>query len=195
MSRSVTLLRASLFALAIVLVMLSSPAGAAGGPQIGDTRVERAPIGQKGGLMNPVVWCPSGANPRVRTVVEGITNDFNEVWKYRGSLPGLYFPRVEVGRYRLTTQASCRLRSAKRIEVVIVREKTARTTVSRAEFRRIKHGMTRAKVEKIVGYDGHGSRYGAQMYRTYDMMPFWRYAGVELRHGHVVRKSWNFSHD
>jgi hypothetical protein len=195
LSGSVTLLRASLCALAIVFVTPSSPAEAAGGPQIGDTRVERAPIGQKGGLMNPVVWCPSGANPRVRTVVEGITNDFNEVWKYRGSLPGLYFPRVQVGRYQLSTQASCGQNTAKRIEVVRVREKTARTTISLAEFRRIRHGMTRARVTNIVGYDGRGSRYGARMYRTYDMMPFWRYTGVEFRNGRVVRKSWNFSHD
>jgi hypothetical protein len=175
--------------------MESGPALAAAKPQIDDTRVERAPIGKKGGLMNPVVWCPSGAEPRVRTVVEGVTNDFHDVWRYRGTLPGLFFPRVRVGRYQLSTTARCQRKVAKRVEVVRVKEKTARTTMSRAEFRRIKRGMTRAQVRRIVGYDGHGSRYGAWMYRTYDMMPFWRYSNVEFRHGRVVRKSWNVDHD
>ena len=195
MSRGHTTVCASLGALVIVSLMPSYPAQAADGPQIGDTRVERAPTGQKGGLMNPVVWCPSGADPRVRTVVTSLTNDFHDVWKYRGTLPGLYFPRVAVGRYQLTTKARCGGKSASRVEVVKVKEKSAVTTMSLGEFRKIKRGMTRAKVEKIVGYDGYGSRYGAWMSRTYDLMPFWRYAGVEFRNGHVVRKTWNFDHD
>jgi len=141
-------------------------------PQIEDTRVERAPMGEQGGLMNPVVWCPDFREPKVRTVARGLDSGFHKVWRYRGSLPGLYFPRVEVGRYRLTTKARCGGTTAKRVEVVVVEEKTARTTIARKEFNQIERGMTQAKVRRIVGYTGTGSRYRARVYRTYDMMPF-----------------------
>lgn len=195
MSRNLTSLRALLCALVVAIVLPTGSADAASDPQIADTRVERAPIGKKGGLMNPVASCQSDSEPRVKTVVEGLDNDFAVTWKYRGALPGLYFPRLDVGRYRLTTQAWCGRDMAERAEVARIREKTDQTTVSRAEFRRIRVGMTPSQVTKIVGHHGYNSRYGSQLYRTYDMMPFWKYSSVEFRGGHVVRKQWNFGHD
>lgn len=195
MSRFTAALCALLCALAGMSTADTASAYAEGGPSIGDTRVERAPIGQKGGLMNPVVWCPSGAEPAVRTIVEGLDNNFRAVWRYRGSLPGLYFPRVAVGRYELSTEARCGTRSAQRVEVVRVHEKTARTTMSWKEFRQIRRGMTPTRVSRIVGYSGRGGRYGNQMWRTFDLMAFWQYGSVEFRNGRVVRKDWKFDHD
>lgn len=192
--------RSLLVALAVVL-MGSVPAPSSSvapgdrTPQIADTGVVHAPTGEKGGLMNPVVWCTNHREPRVRTVVEGIDNDFRRVWRYRGSLPGLYFPRVEVGRYRLTTRGVCGQKTATRVEVVKVRQKVARTTVSRSEWQQVDRGMTRGEVRRIIGYDGTGSRRGRVMHRSYDMMPFWSVSVVKFRDGRVVAKYWDLDHD
>ncbi|WP_141015568.1 hypothetical protein [Nocardioides sambongensis] len=170
-------------------------ASASAKPQIGDTRVERAPIGKKGGLMNPVVWCPSGQEPRIRTEVTGLDTDFHVVWRYRGTLPGMFFPRVAVGRYELATKARCGRRTATRVETVRVKEKTHATTVTRSEFKRIKRGMTRSQVTRIIGYDGWGTSYAGTMWRTYEMMAFWGLSTVEFRDRRVVRKFWKVGHD
>lgn len=195
MTRLFTVACALLCAVGLTAHAPTASAQARDRAQISETRVERAPIGQKGGLMNPVAWCRSGARPRVRTVVTGLDNRFRRVWRYRGSYPGMYFPRVAVGRYRLTTRASCHRARARRVEVATVRRKTLRTTISPREFRRIKSGMSRDRVRRIVGYDGSGTRLGRQMWRSYDMMKFWAYTSVEFRRGRVVSKSWNVDHD
>lgn len=195
-SRIAVLLCALLCSLFTVSEVVQATAAEAGKPKIADTRVERAPIGKKGGLMNPVAWCPNYAtSPRVRTVVKGLDNSFRRVWKYRGSLPGMYFPRVAVGRYVLSTTAKCGRATARRTETVRVKRKTARTTMSIREFRRIKRGMNTKQVTRIVGSKGHNSRYGNELVRQYDLMQFWQYGSVTFRNGRVVRKSWKFGHD
>lgn len=146
--------------------------------------------------MNPVAWCPDHVTrPKVRTVVRGLDNGFRRVWRYRGSYPGRYFPRVEVGRYRLTTKAWCGKRAARRVETVRVEEKTAATTMSHAEYRRIKRGMTPKQVRRIVGVRAFASSYRNQLWWTFDLMPFWQYGTVEFRDRRLVRKAWNVGHD
>lgn len=182
--------------LTALFVLPGPPADAAGEPKIGDTQAVDAPTGKKGGLLTPYVACASYDNePRVRTVIEGVGNGFRDVYEYRGTYPGYGFPRVTVGRYEVTTTARCGSTKATRVETVRVREKSAKRTVSRAEFSRIKRGMTRARVKKIIGYDGRGSRYAGEMTRTYDMMPFWQIALVVFRDDRVVKKHWRVGHD
>lgn len=184
--------------LTLVLVLAVgtfAPAQAVVKPAIGDVPVVHAPIGERGGLMNPVVWCADGRSPKVRTVVTGVDSEFRRVFDYRGSLPGLYFPRVEVGRYKLVTRATCGVTAAWRAETVTVREKTHKRTISRSEFRRIKRGMTVRAVNRIVGYPGTAFSYGSTMSRTYDQMEFWQMATIEFRRGRATGKWWNVGHD
>jgi single stranded DNA-binding protein len=68
--------------------------------------------------------------------------------------------------------------------------------LSRAEFRRIKKGMTPDEVRDIVGYRGKAAgRFGKTRFRTYDMMAFWRWSLVIHKDGNVRSKRWNVEHD
>ena len=69
-------------------------------------------------------------------------------------------------------------------------------TVSRAEWQRIKRGMTRAEVAAIVGSDGRDPfRYAGRVTVTYDLMAFWKWSLIEYRGGRVTAKYWNVGHD
>ena len=121
---------------------------------------------------------------------------YTRTYRWKGALPGVYFPRVKVGTYRSTTTAWCRTNKATRTQAVRVTEKTLQTTISRAEFRRIKRGMSRDRVRHIVGYPGlDAGTYAGEATRNYDMMAFWRWASITYRDGRVVRKAWDVDHD
>jgi hypothetical protein len=163
-------------------------------PRIGDAHAFDAPQGDRGGIETPYVYCSTyRAEPRVRVDFESLRTGRTHTYQWTGSLPNMGFPRVEVGRYRVTTAATCRGTTRTREQNVTVREKAPRTTVSRAEWRRIKRGMTVERVRRIVGYAGESMP--GSTGRIYDMMPFWRWSVVDYRNGRVVSKMWNVGHD
>lgn len=201
MSRSSALVAVLAFTLGIALAVPGGVAPAAGSvagrATIADAQVVDAPIGERGAIMTPVVSCPRWqVEPRVRTVIAGVTSDFRKVYRYRGTYPGYGFPRVSVGDYRVKTIAYCRGIRSKRSELVTVVEKTRRRTISRAEFRAVKRGMSARRVREIVGYGGEFTGpYDGRGFRTYDMMAFWAIAVIEFQDGRVTRKFWDVGHD
>lgn len=175
----------------------SAPATAQSPPQIYDAAAFDAPINEKGGIMNPVPYCSNyHTEPRARWVLTNTETGYSRTFKWRGSYPGLYFPRVKVGRYRSTTVAWCGTDKARAVQTVEVGQKTYKTTVSKAEWRRIKVGMTPQRVRQIVGYGGVASPgYAGERSRTYDMMAFWRWSIVVYKNGKVTKKYWDVGHD
>lgn len=195
MSRRVATL---LLSIAIALTPLGlSPASAAVVPQIQQSQAFDAPVGGKGGIMSPYVSCSNyRIEPRVRWTVTRLATGRSRTYRWTGALPGMHFPRVAVGRYRVRTVATCRGTSARKVDTVRVREKTYNGTVSRSEFRRVTRGMTRAQVAEIIGNDGRDPfRYNGVTTRTYDMMAFWSWSIIRYRDGRVVDKFWDVGHD
>lgn len=165
-------------------------------PVIEDVQVFDAPIGKKGGIMTPYVGCSNWrVEPRARVVMSALDSDWRRVYEWRGAYPAAGFPRAAVGDYQIRTVAWCRGNRLSRTEVVTVKEKTPRRTISRAEFDQIRRGMTRERVREIVGYDGEFAGRYRGTFRTYDMMAFWAWASVLYRDGRVARKYWDVDHD
>lgn len=187
--------------LAAVFVAAFLPAGAANAqgprPEIPAPVAVGAPIGHKGGVLNPFVSCSRySVDPRVKWTLTSVETGASHTYRWTGALPGVYFPRVPAGAYRSTTTAWCRGERLTRTHAVRVVQKTRATTISRAEFRRIHHGMTRARVRHVVGFDAKAcGTYAARTTCIYDMMPFWAWATVTYRDGRVVAKQWDVDHD
>lgn len=160
-----------------------------------------APQGGKGGIMSPYVSCTGGElEPVVRMVLTEVSTGKKRTFRWTGALPGVHFPRVAPGYHWVYTGARCGTGedavAAARTQKVLIREKTARTTMSWTEYTRIKRDMTRAQVKAIVGNDGHSpSTYDGATTRTYDNMPFWRWSTVTYRDGRVISKAWDVDHD
>ena len=183
--------------LAVALSVGGASAQAGPRPVIHDAQAFRAPVDGRGGIESPYVSCTNyRVEPRVRWVLENTATGSTHTYRWKGALPGVYFPRVRVGTYRSTTTAWCRSNRATRTQSVRVTEKTLQNTISRPEFRRIKRGMSRDRVRHIVGYPGvDAGTYAGETTRNYDMMAFWRWASITYRDGHVVRKAWDVEHD
>jgi hypothetical protein len=179
-------------------VLTQKPASAAGPqPHISAVHVERAPIGERGGIAMPTVYCTGlRVAPRVNVRVIQRETGKEKTYAWVGSYPNAYFPRVPVGHYRVVTDARCAEISAKRVEAVEVVEKTAETTMSRSEFDAITNGMTKAEVRQQVGYGGHrAGTFRGKVMRTNEDMPFWSFSIVEFSDGRVVGKYWDVDHD
>lgn len=187
--------------------LVSAVSAPSSGATLGDsrllvtTRISQAaafdaPAGGKGGISNPVVWCSDYSEPTTTWTLTNLDSGWSRTWSWRGSLPGYYFPRVPVGEYRSETLGTCRGVQNSRSQKLDVAEKTVDGTVSRAEWRRIQRGMTRAQVAEIVGSDGRDPfRYAGKVSVTYDLMAFWQWSVIEYRGGRVVAKYWNVGHD
>lgn len=166
-------------------------------PQIGAAVAIRAPIGAKGGVESPYVYCAnSPASPKVRWVLTNTNTGRSLTYRWHGVNPTMRVPRVPVGTYKSKTTAWCRTVKGTRRQSLTVREKTHATTISRDEFRSIRPGMSATQVSKIVGYGGRSAgSYAGKKMRTYDMMAFWSWALITHRDGGVVVKSWGVAHD
>jgi hypothetical protein len=192
-----TLHAAGLAAAIIAIGGAAAPAHAAPRPYHFEAIAFDAPQGGKGGVMTPFVACSNlRVEPRVRSVIQNTATGQTWTYRWRGALPGYGFPRVEVGQYEVRTRATCGTTTRRWTDTVRVEEKTPERTVSRAEWRKIKRGMTVDRVAQIVGYRGvRGGRHAGTVTRTYDMMRFWRWSVIEYREGRVVYKRWNVDHD
>jgi hypothetical protein len=164
---------------------------------IGKATAFGAPTGKDGGISNPFVYCTGGkVEPRVRWVLTHEETGEKETFRWTGSLPNVAFPRVEPGHYISYAVARCGDARATRRQGLEVLQKTAETTISRAEFKEIKDGMTRRQVKGIVGYGGKSlGDYENEHGRSYDLMPFWRWSIVVFTDGLVTDKLWDVAHD
>lgn len=164
---------------------------------ISNPAVFDAPIGEKGGISNPVASCTNyRVEPRTKWTLTNTDTGWTRTYRWTGALPGMYFPRVPVGTYESTTTGKCRKVEKTRVQTVTVKEKTLDGTVSRGEWVQIRRGMTRAQVADIVGNAGRDPfRWDGKLTVTYDMMRFWRWSLISYRDGRVVEKLWNVAHD
>jgi hypothetical protein len=155
-------------------------------------RAIRAPIGQKGGIRAPQVACASPwLTPRVTWTVRSTATGARRTERWRGAAPRRTVLRVAVGRYASRTVVACGTRRTVARHAVDVRRKTSHTTMSRSEFRRIKRGMTRHQVTRIVGYAGRRqASAGGVRTVSYEIMRFRRWSDVLYLDGRVVAKRW-----
>ncbi len=195
---------ATLLALALVASVGTGPAKAATTQQAADAQVRiaapqafPAPTDKPGGVRSPLATCGTdGMEPTTTWTLRNRKAGWAQSWHWTGSLPGRYFPRVEAGRYESTTVATCGDVTLESTHELRVKEKTRAGTVSKGEWKKIRKGMTRAKVKAIVGSNGRdASTVGKKTTVTYDMMPFYRWSHVVYRNGKVVDKEWNVAHD
>src|SRR3954453_17843066 len=135
---------------ALIIAGTTAPALSVTGPHIGRALAYGAPTAQKGGVENPVAYCDNyQVEPRTRWVLKSPETGYSRTFSWRGALPGIAFPRVAVGTYSSKTTAWCGSHTAVRTQTVVVKQKTARTTISRAEFNSIHRGMTVERVRDI----------------------------------------------
>lgn len=181
--------------LAVSLFMGAQPASAA--PTINDVIAVDAPVREKGGIMSPYTDCANpNVVPRNKMVLKNLVNGNRGVFRWRDSLPGYWFPRLVVGEFKATTTVRCAGYTRVRTQRVEIEQKTHESTVSRAEWRRVRVGMSRERVARVVGTDGRDPfRYGGRSTRTYDNMPFWAWSNIAYRNGRVVEKYWQPGHD
>ncbi len=156
-----------------------------------------APKNEQGGVQSPYVSCSKNqVAPRVKWVLTNLETDESNTYRWRGALPGVHFPRVDVGTYRSRTTAWCNGNKASRVHEVDVDQKTYKKTVSRREFRKVRRGMTRSEVREVVGFRGKDcSAYNGRRTCVYDMMAFWRWSFITFKDGEVVSKLWDVGHD
>ena len=181
-------------ALTIAGTVLVVPAAAAAvHPVIRTVRAFDAPAGGKGGITAPWVSCSDYVtDPTVTWVLTDLGTGATRRWHWSGGDTRSRFPRVPAGHYRSRTVATCGADPATRTQLAVVRQKTERSTVSRAEFDRIDRGMSQERVTRIVGYPGTaGASVGATAWRFYDRMPFMKLAEIKYRHGRVAATFWN----
>lgn len=176
----------------------AAPASARGShATIAAPQPERAPRNAPGGIMSPYVACHKAKRkPHVMWTLNNVATGWQTTYSWVGAYPGMRFPRVEPGTYVSTTNATCKGRQTVQTATVVVTRKTRGTTISRAEFHRISHGMSHRKVDHLVGYAGRSSYATPHGHVViYDMNAFWSWATVRFRHGHVVGKRWDVGHD
>jgi hypothetical protein len=188
--------------LAAVLIFAFTPLGGASAaagvqPRIPKPVAVDAPTAEKGGVLNPFVSCTRyTVEPRVKWTLTRVKTGKSHTYRWTGALPGMYFPRVAVGRYRSKTTGRCRGNQLTRVHTVRVIQKTLGSTISRAEFKQVRRGMSRAKVGEVVGFDGKACWvYSGRTSCNYDMMSFWAWAMITYSDGRVVEKHWDVDHD
>jgi hypothetical protein len=166
-------------------------------PVINDVPVFDAPIDGRGGMMNPYVSCTRyGVEPRARMVVTSHRTDKVRTFLWKGALPGMHHPRFAPGTYTVRTVAWCRGNRKVRSETVRIHEKTNRGTISRMEFNKVRRGMTRERVARIVGNNGRDPfSYSGRTTWTYDNMAYWAWSIITYRNGRVIEKYWDTDHD
>ena len=174
-------------------LLVAPSASAAVHPTIDRARAYAAPQGGKGGILAPYVTCSDySTQPSATWVLTDLGTGASRRWHWAGADHRTRFPRVDPGRYWSTIRAACAGTFAERAQTLVVTEKTARRTVSQAEFARIHRGMTAPQVAAVIGYPGYrvGGTAGHRMYRLYDRMAFTQTAEVVFWFGRVEQKYW-----
>ena len=137
-------------------------------------------------------------DPRVKWTLTRVKTGKSHTYRWTGALPGMYFPRVAVGRNRSKTTAWCRgEKNAYPRPHGSSRAEDTRHERSRGQSpRHVHRGMSRAQVRDVVGFDGKACwAYSGRTSCNYDMMSFWAWATITYRDGRVVEKQWDVDHD
>ncbi|NPC97834.1 hypothetical protein [Nocardioides sp. zg-DK7169] len=189
--------------LLVVLAMLAGvlalggPAQAESRPTLGPPSAFDAPIGQRGGAMNPAASCGDGVEPaRMRWSMKNVKTGRKVRFGWFDGYPGMRFPRLKVGTYASFAVVKCGSSRTARRDRFTIHQKTRRSTISRAEFTRIKDGMTLRQVRAIVGNRGVWPfTYDGTTSRTFHQMRFWAWSIIRFKNGRVVDTWWNVGHD
>jgi len=176
-----------LFALLCLLTGVVSTAStptatAAEPPRIGGFGIEYAPKHKNGAVVLPWMGC-DGPGTNVASVLNTKTNQsIRRTWKF-----GMSYVAVPPGTYRVSIKATCNGASSSYTGTRTIKRETDKNTVSRAEFKRIKKGMTLRQVKKIVGNNGLG--FGS--IRLLDHRGNFGWAELSTRKGKIAGKWWH----
>lgn len=170
---------------ALVSLGLMTPlsATAAAKPVIYPVSKEYAPKGKKGVIILPYAYCSGTGEYRATIRRAGSSKVTTVAWSF-----GLKRVSVAAGTYRVSIKATCDGASATKASTVVVRKEKDSNTISRAEFKRIKVGLSLARVKTIVGTEGidlGGSRYFDRRGSNFHWAEVW------FSKGKVAGKSWN----
>ncbi len=104
-------------AAALLAVCAPAPAVASappGTPAISEPPVFDAPAGGKGGIQNPFVHCHSDRiEPRAVMAIVNPQSRWLSIHRWRGALPGVRFPRLWPGTYKVETDRLVRATGAR----------------------------------------------------------------------------------
>ena len=165
-------------------------AAAATVPTIDSIYVNRAASkSSKGGFDLPTAWSDRSDwnGPRVTTTVYTTSMRYvTQKATAHGSAPGPEI-RLHPGTYKVRTVAVEGKRSTTRWQTVTIKVKTDATTMSKAEFNKVKKGMTKKQVRKIVG-----SKVKLSNSWAIERTDYRRYAQIDwTKKGRVKSKTWS----
>lgn len=164
-----------------LVTTLPATAAAAEPPYIGGFGIEYAPKHENGAIVLPWMGC-DGPGTNVATVVDITTKkSIRRTWQN-----GMSYVAVPPGTYRVSIKATCNGASSSYTGTRTVKRETDKNTISKAEFKRIKKGMSLGKVKKIVGNSGLG--FGS--IRLLDQRGNFAWAEISMKKGKVAGKWW-----
>ena len=167
-------------------------------PQVGPPSAYDAPIGARGGAMNPYASCGDSVADvaRMKWVLKNTKTGKKVRFGWFDAYPGTRFPRLAVGTWASHTVAKCGSTKVSRRDRFTIHQKTRKSTISKAEFNQVEKGMTLREVRTIVGNKGvwpFTSR--GTTGRTFHQMRFWAWSIIYFEQGRVTEKYWNVGHD
>jgi hypothetical protein len=161
---------------------LSTPPAAAEPPHIGGFGIEYAPKGKNGAVVLPWMGC-DGSGTNVADIVNTATSkSIRRTWAF-----GMSYVSVPPGTYRVSIKATCNGASSSYTGVRSVKREADKNTITKSEFKRIKKGMSAAKVKKIVG--NSGLSFGPV--RLLDHRGNFGWAELTMKRGKVAAKWWH----
>lgn len=175
-----------------VLLGSTTPAQASGTVIHVDYRalVAHAPTKKvKGGIQGAQVWCSddSGDEPPVSYYEVRVKKGSKVIATKRGAAAMERWVRVKPGKYTVVTTVGCGAVGKVVSKKVKIRRLKDKETVSRGEYKRLKLGMSRKKVEKIIGPKLRGDEFDDFVVPT----TVWnRIASVQFKKGKLAGKWW-----
>ena len=142
----------------------------------------------KGGVRGAQVWCSDDSGePPVSYYEVRVKKGSKVVATKKGAAAMERWIRVKPGKYTVVTTVGCGDAGKVVSKKVKIRRLKDKETVSRGEYKRLKLGMSRKKVEKIIGPKIRGDEFDDFVFAT----TVWnRIASVSIKKGKLDGKWW-----
>jgi hypothetical protein len=98
--------------------------------------------------------------------------------------------RLPAGTYRVSTWAQCGTAEKNLVKTVTIKTLPTSQTVSKAEYKKVKRGMSVKKVKKITGSKIKSFKSGKYTYIDADTTSWGNYAWFEFKNGKLKSKYW-----
>jgi hypothetical protein len=149
--------------------------------------------GGKGGIYPADVWCGNGStysDSPVFTHVEIWKNGLTVAQKQWDHGEYVNWVRLPAGTYQVRTWAQCGTVEKNFTKTLTIKTLPASQTVSKAEYKKVKNGMSVKKVKKIVGKKVGGWKAGKSYTIDADTTSWGNYAWFEFKNGKLKSKYW-----